>query len=463
MRSLAVATTALTLATLATPAGAQSMTQAEAAALRLEVDRINDRLVEIQKLLAAQEVVQTPASEAAPPPASPPPASPLPVQQTISDAPPPWSLADSGRPPPVRGIATTVDRALQTQGLIGQISASSGGGEVGLRYTSTMSRSRGDGRSGPRFSGTGQTDRWTVAASAPINKDDATTDISRIGDLTSGVELTVGWNRFSRRIFAPPANANDSIALAARAACTTKARAAKDEAQRLRVAATYEAAVAQAITAVSAADVAIAACATDAMDGTFIRTHLNAEAETEWLSPLFGSAQVVGFEVTAGYADHRFLDEPSLSMKTESHAPWGVKGFYSFLPDNDLSSVTASVAYQSAFDDGDTTVICPVGPAPSVRCLSGALGAPESERRLLTALELRHQHVTPPGSLFPSISVSAEFTYDHLNDEFGFDLPVYLVADDKGGLIGGVRLSYGTEDDEWIAGVFVGAPFSLWK
>ena len=53
--------------------------------------------------------------------------------------------------------------------------------------------------------------------------------------------------------------------------------------------------------------------------------------------------------------------------------------------------------------------------------------------------------------------------FDLLADSLAVDLPIYFVADDKDGLIGGLRFGYLTEGDEFKFGIFVGKSFSLFK
>jgi hypothetical protein len=99
-----------------------------------------------------------------------------------------------------------------------------------------------------------------------------------------------------------------------------------------------------------------------------------------------------------------------------------------------------------------------------VACLSGPVGAPARKEKLLTSVEWRRLYVLQPTNPLTTFGIktlgaSVQFTYDAHNDEYGIDLPIYLVPNDKGGLTGGVRLGYKSEDHDIVAGVFVGAPF----
>ena len=43
------------------------------------------------------------------------------------------------------------------------------------------------------------------------------------------------------------------------------------------------------------------------------------------------------------------------------------------------------------------------------------------------------------------------------------DVPIYLVPDDKGALIGGMRFGYSSDMHDFDAGVFLDAPFSIFR
>lgn len=395
------------------PAFAQTPSAAEIAELRRQIDVLSDRLAELERQTGAEP-------------------SPDPAPGVASDA------GDAGRrdvDAPQMMIAgripiapATLDRPLQPPGGGIQISAASGSADVSFSVTS--------GGSNPNFRGAAggwATSRnWTFTAKAPLDKSGDQTDLATFDALTSGLELSLQWSSY-RRWIADPRREPRALAIEARAreACAATAPAAGK-----------------------------ARCATVGVDGTFISTHLSPAAEREWLAVLFGPAHGWGASGSIGYRDHAFIDPVLLVKDSETHVPWAVKAHYVFLPTDGFTSWTFAAEYQDAYKDGASGVLCPVSAVSPVTCLSGAVGAPRAVERLITSAEWRRQMDTDH-PLFRRIGVSPQFAYDHESDEYGFDLPIYLVPNGDGRLIGGLRLGYTSEDDEWVAGVFVGAPFSL--
>jgi hypothetical protein len=142
--------------------------------------------------------------------------------------------------------------------------------------------------------------------------------------------------------------------------------------------------------------------------------------------------------------------------------PLSGKLFFSYLPDVRRNSITGAVEYQRVFKDASAGALCPsLSPGSEFQCLTGPVGNPGSTEKLLLSGEYRHRILFGEHSLIPTIGISLLGTYDAINDDFGIDLPVYLVNDPKNGLTGGIRFGYNTSNKDLVAGVFVGTAFSL--
>ena len=309
-----------------------------------------------------------------------------------------------------------------------EITAAAGKADVAFKLTTGFSNPNLTGRPGAWAE-----DRlWTFTAQAPLNEDEDYTELARFGRLTSGIELSLSWSNYRRWLGDPR---KDEAALAIE-------RQAREDCRR------------------TAPEPDKAACATAAATGAFIGRHSGEAAQRRWLDRLFGAAHVYGLEASLGYSEHGFVDQTAIAMSSEAHIPWGIEAFYAYLPKYSLSSWTFSAEYQDAVEDADKGVLCPPSTGVAVQCLSGPLGRPTSDDRLLTTVEWRSRFQTSV-PLFPRIGTSLAFSYDHENDNYGIDFPIYLVSDDEGGLTGGLRFGYTSEDDDFVAGVFIGAPLSL--
>lgn len=396
------------------PAFAQTPSAQEITVLRQQINALSERLAELERQ-AADERSAGPAPVATPPA--------IEAEPTSVDG---RHFRTAG---PIRITPATLDRPVQPPGGGIEISAASGSADVSFSVTSGGSNPNLRGLEG----GWATSRNWTFTAKAPLDKGGDQTDLLTFDALTSGLELSFRWSNY-RRWIADPRREPRALAIAA------------DAREKCRATAPAE---------------AMAQCATVGMSGTFIATHLGADKEREWLGTLFGRADGWGLEGSIGYNEHAFIDPILLGRDEETHVPWGVKAYYAFLPTVGSTSWTFAAEYQDAVEDADTGVLCPVSAVAPVTCLSGAIGAPTAVERLITSAEWRSQIELDNHPLFERIAVSAQFAFDHENDEYGVDLPVYLVPNGDGQLIGGVRLGYTSKDDAWVAGVFIGAPFSL--
>ena len=409
---------------ISTPALAQSAREQEIQQIRVEIARLSERLDQ----LAAEPEDSVPPPSPVVPAAPPAPAAETPVAALASSANRPFIQAAPARAQPVQVAAAPIGNPVLPPGADFEITAAAGKADVAFKVTTGFSNPNLVGRSGAWA----EDQLWTFTAQAPLNEDGDYTELARFGRLTSGIELSLGWSNYRRWLGDPR---KDETALAIESQAREDCRRTAPEADK-------------------------AACATAAATGAFIGRHSGERAQRRWLDRLFGAAQVFGVEASLGYRDHGFVDQTTLAMSSEAHIPWGIKAFYAYLPKYSLSSWTFSAEYQDAVEDADKGVLCPPSSGAAVQCLSGPLGRPSSDDRLLTSIEYRSQFETRL-PLFPRIGTSLEFSYDHESDTYGIDLPIYLVSDDKGGLTGGVRLGYTSEDDDFVAAVFIGAPLSL--
>lgn len=416
VRSLALTTSLLTFLAAPAAAQAQSPTQTEIEALRSDIQRMTQRLDELEKR-AAQ-----PVQEAAP------------ANEVTASTPPADRLGPSPGAPPTPTVAP-LDRAFLGAGSQVEINATSGSSAVSLKLGRETTNLEIPDRQDVGWS---TTNRWILTASAPLNKKATSTDLATIDGFASDFELRLQRSWFRRWVRDPPL---DDVALleleqAAVRACQGRPGATEKEK---------------------------AACVEDLpkQGSKFIRDHLGPEKETTYLQAFFPrhSAWGYGFEGRVGYKNHNYIDSTLFTTAQQDRTPWGLRMFGSWLPTGRVWGFTGTVDYQQTYEDKKAQVLCPALSTAPVTCLNGPVGRPDSKEKLLTSAEWRTLVFPGEFALFKTIGISAQFTYDHKSDEYGFDLPIYVVPDDKSNLIGGVRLGYKSEDDDFAVGIFVGAPF----
>jgi hypothetical protein len=136
----------------------------------------------------------------------------------------------------------------------------------------------------------------------------------------------------------------------------------------------------------------------------------------------------------------------------------GIGYKYSPLPKNDATSALSfltklSYRLESSFKESDPRHLCApssTGPAGTLECGDFVVGEPTSDRRNVVAFE---QWVSVAGVAGIRLRISRDVD----NSVTGFDAPIYVLPDGKGGIGGGVRIGYRSDDKKPRFSVFVGA------
>lgn len=439
-RSAALLCAALTISLPAT-AFAQATRAEEIQEVRAAMARLSARLDKLE----AEERQASPAASATAPPSS---VAGAPTQPGS----PPSQVATSQIPQLLTGdrqlalsaddiaalstrtvAGAPLDRALQPDGSGFELSATSDTTSVAIK----LARSRSN--AGDEF---GIYSTYGLTASAPLKTSGRFSDVGTLDGFIGGSRLRFQFSRYQRRITEPDLHlAYSALVETTKAACRARLGAAAKE------------------------------CAPDLISSQFIHDYAP-ELETALLAMarmtpgpnprVDWSARAYGLELSVGYKKFNFLNAAPARKSEATRVPIGGKVFYSFLPDVRRNAVTGGLEYQRVFKDATAGALCPAAAAGSeLLCLTGPIGGPKRDEKLLLSLDYRHKIVIGETSLIPAIGISAMGTYDALNDEFGVDVPIYLVSDGKSGLTGGIRFGYTTSDKEFIAGVFVGTAFSL--
>lgn len=159
-----------------------------------------------------------------------------------------------------------------------------------------------------------------------------------------------------------------------------------------------------------------------------------------------------GGAAKVGYKRFDFNDATTLAESHDSKTPWSVSAYVALYPRGPQRLITLSVEHVDTWKDADTKTLCPAGTAPVV-CIQGALGGPVHKKSDLISLEIRQK--------FAAFAVAPLVTYDAKDDIWGIEAPIYLITDAKGGLSGGVKFGWRSDDDDLRVGVFVSKPFSV--
>jgi hypothetical protein len=431
---------ALAVALTLTPGLAMGQTsdQDEMAAIKAEMARLSARMEALERRRAG-EAGPTPTASAAAPPveAPPPPAEVEPTSLYARGVPvaPVSSFAARGAGRAVAVLPAPNDRALQDAASVVQVSAGKDSTRVSLKLSSEISEPKVSGPAGSE--GWGSTTQRVLTVSGALDKKGDSTDLFTLDELNSDLDVKLQWSRRLTRLRLATAADVAPLRVAAIDACKTELVKVKKQDD----------------------------CEKDykKRGSGFIADWLGSASEDAYLAQMApeGAGYAYGLEGHVGRKVHNFIDPTLVAMDKDKHTPWGVKAFGSVLPARTLSTWTASVEYQQDYKDGSSKILCPTAVSGvSTTCLNAPVGAPEDKEKLLVGLEWRSLVPISKKGPIQNLGVSAQLLYDERSDDWGVDVPIYFATDEKGKLIGGVRLGYKSDDDDFKIGVFVGAPFA---
>ena len=447
VRSVTLVGAALIFAATMTPQASHAQTdeEKEVGAIKAEMDLLTKQheaqesafSAEFKALNARFEALESKVNggrvaAAAPlvaPPVAPIAASPIAQAQNAGGA--------SGERVASLGLAPSpAGRALSANGPSFSLSASSSGGQATVTLGRTVTDVYGAGDA-HWLSNIG----WEVDLSAPLDNSGSATTITTLDSLASGEELKFKLTYFGRGFSDVDITSGENEAIV---------------------------------------DAAIAACNSDKdhvkLGFKDCRAHDETQHIVEHYDPAGArrlNAQVVkgdwgvaaGLSGGIGYKSFSFEDLTTAKAKSTNRAPLEGGAFFSLLPPDLPSSITLGFTYQYDFKAAKSGVLCPaLMGSGSFQCLSGPLGKPLKNDSYLTSLDFRAQFqpaLLANFPLFKSFAISPQLTYDANNRIGAVDFPIYLVADSKGNLIGGLRFGYSTDKHDFVTGVFVDSPFSV--
>lgn len=184
----------------------------------------------------------------------------------------------------------------------------------------------------------------------------------------------------------------------------------------------------------------------------------------------FRSGYAIGLNASLSYDDYSFIDTSTGMRDQTSRVGASIGGFGSLIWPRQGRSLTTGFELRRSYKDQASEAFCSAMTDPDAmftRCIIGPAGEPRRTDSPLLTVEYRQSLANFTQGVFNGAAIAPQFTYDFEDDQFGIDIPIYLVGDADGGLTGGLRFGYisedeaANEDDELIFGIFVGAPFSI--
>jgi hypothetical protein len=178
-----------------------------------------------------------------------------------------------------------------------------------------------------------------------------------------------------------------------------------------------------------------------------------ADATVDWVRMFSANAKV-------GYEDHSFFDKATLAKDSVSHVTYQAgAGFTQVFHGGDMS-VTGQFNYQRAYKDASTQTVCQAAASGSgLKCVTGAIGPPGTTNKYLATVDFRH--IWTWKLIGAPIGIDPTFTYDLHSHVYGFEVPIYVVANDSKSLTGGLRYDWTSDKHQSVVGVFVASAFCI--
>lgn len=168
----------------------------------------------------------------------------------------------------------------------------------------------------------------------------------------------------------------------------------------------------------------------------------------------------VGGEATVGFNSFDYRDPGTLTEQTRDETQYSAGLFIAYYPSDFRSMISVGAKYQYAFEAQDEAILCkPVVLVPADDCSKASPGPPVQSEGMLFNVEYRRTFDI--GLPFGELGLSPVVTYDESSDDFGIELPIYLVPSAKSSVLPGIRIGYSTENDETTFGVFLKSSFGL--
>jgi hypothetical protein len=169
---------------------------------------------------------------------------------------------------------------------------------------------------------------------------------------------------------------------------------------------------------------------------------------------------VQSLKVTGGRQSLEYVDPGTATKQTPDEDVWSAEATASWYK-RKLALLSVGARYERAFKSQQNGTVCPPSTGTPVTCVSGPVGPADEQNRKILFTEIKVEPRVNERSL--GFALAPRVSYEFEGNDWGIDLPIYLLSAEKGGFVGGLRVGYNEaeEDDKFTAGIFVGKKFVL--
>ncbi len=176
-----------------------------------------------------------------------------------------------------------------------------------------------------------------------------------------------------------------------------------------------------------------------------------------------------GVSAGVGYSHFDYKDPTDFSDQSQTRTPYNLSLTFGVLPKQALTYAGAGYEFKQEYDDARSRTLCKAPPATGAQeCFTSPFARPDGQRTSDLFAVMRTQTQLGSGDWSVPLGIEVKGAYDFEQKIYGVTSSIYFVADAKNNLIGGLRLRWQsddkdptTKDQNFFAGAFVGAAFSV--
>jgi hypothetical protein len=171
---------------------------------------------------------------------------------------------------------------------------------------------------------------------------------------------------------------------------------------------------------------------------------------------------VLGGSAKVSRTSYDYLTESPLANASISRTGYKFETFVGRIFGSGRVSTIGSFSYGRSLKPGDPVQRCePNGIGTQLGCFTGPIGPPTETNRYTLSGEIRYFLPVSGVPAMPGIGFAPRVSYEVRSKGALFELPVFFASSKAGALNGGLRAAYNTSDRDFVFGLFVGVPFSI--
>ena len=175
---------------------------------------------------------------------------------------------------------------------------------------------------------------------------------------------------------------------------------------------------------------------------------------------LFSGYWSGGLKGSASFKRYDWISAGSLAKNSSKPTGYSATAWLVYYPSDAASAFKLESEYSNAPEQADEEVICKtVVFTPKDDCVNGAPSAPTRKESLVVRGEYRRYFPFSNGK--GGVGAALTGSFDTLNGDYGFELPVYLTLPNTTDVLPGIKFGYSSKKDDFTISLFLKTSFGF--